>query len=386
MAAEFKYYDLKLIKPSFDSRLTDLIIELEHLRKKQLGGSTHPQVFFQLKHIFHTLESIGSARIEGNNTTIAEYFESKLDEDSSKNLSFNILEIQNIERAMEFIEKNVIDYPINKSFISELHKIVVDGLPISNGGEGDKTPGVYRSHNIKISNSNHLPPEPFLVEGLMEEMFEFIRNDDSSKYDLLKSAIAHHRFVWIHPFGNGNGRTVRLFTYAMLIKNGFNVNVGRIVNPTAVFCNNRNEYYDKLSKADLGTEEGILEWCEYVLNGLKEEIEKIDKLSDYQFLKEEILLPSINFSLSRQIITDTEAKILRETIEKQVIQNSDLEKFFKGKAKSEISRQIKKLIEKKMLIPERESARKYVLRFDNNYLLRGVIKMLDEKGFLPLRD
>ena len=386
MGVEFKHYDLKLIKPSFDSRLTDLIIELEHLRKKQVGGSTHPQVFFQLKHIFHTLESIGSARIEGNNTTIAEYFESKLDEDYSKDVSSNILEIQNIERAMEFIEQNVVDYPINKSFISELHKIIVDGLSFSNGGEGDKTPGVYRSHNIKISNSNHLPPEPFLVESLMDEMFEFIRNEDSSKYDLLKSAIAHHRFVWIHPFGNGNGRTVRLFTYAMLIKNGFNVNVGRIVNPTAVFCNNRNEYYDKLSKADLGTEEGVLEWCEYVLNGLKEEIEKIDKLSDYQFLKTEILLPSINFSLSRQIITETEAKILRETIEKQVIQNSDLEKFFKDKAKSEISRQIKKLIEKKMLIPERESARKYVLRFDNNYLLRGVIKMLDEKRFLPLRD
>lgn len=217
-------------------------------------------------------------------------------------------------------------------------------------------------------------------------MFSFISNDDSSKYDLLKSAIAHHRFVWIHPFGNGNGRTVRLFTYAMLIKNGFNINVGRIVNPTAVFCNNRNEYYDKLSKADEGTADGILEWSEYVLNGLKEEIEKIDKLSDYQFLKTEILLPSINFSLNRKIITDLEAKILKETIEKQVMQNLDLEKFFKDKAKSEISRQIKKLIEKKMLMPEEGSSRKYVLRFDNNYLLRGVISMLDEKGFLPLRD
>ncbi|MCB0716786.1 MAG: Fic family protein, partial [Chitinophagaceae bacterium] len=186
---------------------------------------------------------------------------------------------------------------------------------------------------------------------------------------LLKSAIAHHRFVWVHPFSNGNGRTVRLFTYAMLIKNGFNVNIGRIINPTAIFCNNRNEYYDKLSKADLGTEEGILEWSEYVLNGLKEEIEKIDKLSDYQFLKTEILLPSINFSLNRKIITDIEAKILKETIDKQVIQNSDLEKFFKNKAKSEISRQIKKLIEKKMLVPEGDSVRKYILRFDNNYLL-----------------
>lgn len=72
--AIFKPYELKLIKPSFDSELTDLIIELEHLRKKTLGGSTHPQVFFQLKHLFHTLESIGFARIEGNNTTFLHFF------------------------------------------------------------------------------------------------------------------------------------------------------------------------------------------------------------------------------------------------------------------------------------------------------------------------
>ena len=44
--ASFSPYDLTLVKPSFDADLTDLIIELEHLRKKRLGGSTHPQVFF----------------------------------------------------------------------------------------------------------------------------------------------------------------------------------------------------------------------------------------------------------------------------------------------------------------------------------------------------
>ncbi|WP_295337181.1 Fic family protein [Flavobacterium sp.] len=385
--ASFKPYELKLIEPSFGSKLTDLIIELEHLRKKTLGGSTHPQVFFQLKHLFHTLESIGSARIEGNNTTIAEYIETKLDSgDTEKNKSHSIIEIQNIEKAMEFIESTIQDYPINKTFVSELHKIIVKDLPPPPNGEGDLTPGSYRNKNIKILNSLHLPPDSFLVDTYMDELFSFINNEDSSKYDLLKSAIAHHRFVWIHPFGNGNGRTVRLFTYAMLIKNGFNVNVGRIINPTAVFCSNRNGYYDNLAKADNGTDSGVLEWCEYVLKGLKEEIEKIDKLTDYEYLKKEILIPAINFSFDRQIITEVESKILKETIEKQVVQNLDLERFFKGKAKSEISRQIKKLIDKKMLIPERDSARKYVLRFDNNYLLRGIIKMLDEKGFLPIRD
>lgn len=384
LEAKFVNYDLKLIEPSFNSSLTDLIIELDYLRKKPLGGSTHPKVFFQLKHIFHTLESIGSARIEGNNTTIAEYIETKLED--NKNVSSDIKEIQNIEKAMEFIEDNILDYPINKMFLSELHKMIVDGLLPPPNGEGDKTPGLYRGINLKINKSNHLPPDYLVVNDYMLELLDFIERKDSPKYDLLKAAIAHHRFVWIHPFGNGNGRTVRLFTYAMLVKTGFNVNVGRIINPTTVFCSNRNDYYEKLSKADLGTDEGILEWCEYVLLGLKEEIEKIDKLSDYDYLKKEILLPSIIYSLERKYITDVESKILKKAIGHQVIQASDLKDIFSGKVSAEISRQIKKLIDKKMLIPEVDGGRKYVIRFDNNFLLRGVIKALDIKGFLPVRD
>jgi hypothetical protein len=75
----FNHFDLKIVKPEFESDLTGLIISLDALRNKRLEGSTHPSVFFQLKHIFQTLESIGSARIEGNNTTIAEYIETKLE-------------------------------------------------------------------------------------------------------------------------------------------------------------------------------------------------------------------------------------------------------------------------------------------------------------------
>jgi Fic family protein len=382
--AKFTHYDLKLIEPSFDSALTDLIIDLDYLRKKPLGGSTHSQVFFQLKHIFHTLESIGSARIEGNNTTIAEYFETKLVD--TKNVSSGIKEIQNIEKAMAFIEENVKDYPIDRAFISEIHKMIVDGLLPPPKGEGDQNPGTYRKTNLKINKSNHLPPEWLKVEEYMSELFDFVRREDRPKYDLLKAAIAHHRFVWIHPFGNGNGRTVRLFTYAMLVKTGFNVNVGRIINPTAIFCSNRGDYYKNLAEADRGTDIGVLTWSEYVLKGLKEEIMKIDKLTDYNFLRKEILFPAINHSLERKYITDVEAKILKKVVDKQVVQAGDLKEFFVGKMDSEVSRQIRKLIDKKMLVPETGGARKYIIRFDNNYLLRGIIKSLDEKGFLPIRE
>lgn len=381
--AKFVHYDLKLVEPKFDSSLTDLIIELDYLRKKTPGGSTHPKVFFQLKHIFHTLESIGSARIEGNNTTIAEYIETKLEKNNI--VPPGIREIQNIEKAMAFIEENVKDFPINRAFIGEMHKMIVEGLLPPPDGEGDTAPGEYRKLNLRIAKSQHLPPDWLSVENYMSELTDFISRKDSPKYDLLKAAIAHHRFVWIHPFGNGNGRTVRLFTYAMLVKTGFNVNVGRIINPTAVFCSNRNDYYINLSQADKGNDTGILTWAEYVLKGLKDEIEKIEKLSEYNYLRKEILIPAITHSIERKYITNNEGRILKKVVDKQVVQAADLKEFFEGKVQAEVSRQIKKLIDKKMLVPESEGTRKYVIRFDNSYLLRGIIKALDEKGFLPIR-
>lgn len=387
--AKFKYFDLKLVDPPFSSSLTNLIIDLDHLRKKKLRGSTNPLVFFQLKHLFHTLESIGSARIEGNNTTIAEYIETKLDQEEvgiKGTISENIKEIKNIEETMSFIEEFVKDSSIKRMFISEIHKRVVEGLSPPPKGEGDHTPGKYRIDNVGIKNSAHKPPESMMVNEYMESLIEFINKEDDAKYDLLKVAIAHHRFVWIHPFKNGNGRTVRLFTYAMLVKSGFNVHVGRILNPTAVFCNDRDKYYQYLAEADKGTDEGILTWCEFVLKGLKEEIEKIDKLLDYSFLSKEILLPSLHFALERKIITDIEYKILRKVVDKQVVQASDLKDIFPGKKAQEVSRQIRNLINKKMLISEEPGKRKYCIRFDNNYLLRGVMKSLGEKGFLPLKE
>lgn len=79
----------------------------------------------------------------------------------------------------------------------------------------------------------------------------------------------------------------------MMIKTGFRIKNGRIINPTAVFCSGREAYYDALSKADDGTDRGILYWAEYMLKGLEQEILKIDNLLEYDFVKTKILLPSL---------------------------------------------------------------------------------------------
>ncbi len=369
---------LEFYAPDFGSDLMSLIIDLDFLRKKSLRGSTHPRIFFQLKNIFQMLESIGSARIEGNRTTIAEYVETKLgaaqiDKESD-------LEIANSEEAMNFIEENIYDTHINRVFISQLHKIVVKGL----NREGSKNPGEYRKTNVAIAGSEHIPPDFSQVGSLMDDFFAMINKKYPSQFDLLKVAIAHHRFVWIHPFDNGNGRTVRLLTYAMLLKYGFNVKDGRILNPTAIFCSVRDDYYGYLAGADSGERKGVLDWCKYVLSGLKIEIEKIDKLLDYSYLKNEILLPSLVQARKKENITELEEKILKVAVLKQVFKSSDIEKFFEGKSHIERSRTLKRLKDKKMIWADKPNSKRYTLRFANSYLLREVINLLQRRGFVDL--
>ena len=369
-------------EPSFSSNLTKRIIELDALRHKQLGGTTPKHLFFQLKDIFHFLESLGSARIEGNRTTVQEYIETKISPEEV--VSESMKEIQNNEAVMDFVEEYDQKKPIDRAFISNLHKIIVDGL--SPDHEGDQTPGGYRKKNVAIAGASHTPPDYTQVESLMEEFISFINADHQPQYDLLKTAIAHHRFAWIHPFTNGNGRTVRALTYAMLVRQGFNLEKGRIVNPTAVFCADRNKYYKMLAIADSGTDKGLLEWCEYMLDGLNREITSIDRLADYEYLRENILLPAVDISFKRKFIDSREKKILTVAVEKQIFQAGNVKHLFPNVAHTEISRYLRGMREKKLIRPITPNARKYVPEIANGYLLRGVMKALDEKGFLPLKN
>jgi Fic family protein len=382
MEDKFRHLDLRLITPPFESEITDLIIDLNYLRRNVPRGSTPPHIFFQIKNIFHMLESIGSARIEGNRTTIYEYIETKIEQQNNQQESFR--EIFNMESALAFIDDHINDYPsINRMFLSELHKIVVKEL----AREGSENPGDYRKTQVKITGSNLVTPDCNRVPIYMDELIDFINHDDPQKYDLLKTALAHHRFAWIHPFDNGNGRTVRLLTYAMLVKQGFRVNLAaRILNPTAVFCCDRNKYYASLARADKGDNEGLLGWCVYMLDGLKREITKVDNLSNYDYVKSKILIPAINFANDRKIITNIEFKILGLSINNDTITNSDIKKIFPSLIAADISRLIRKLREKKMLVSEQERTRKYKINFDNNYLLRGIIDALSKNGFLPVNN
>lgn len=382
----FKDIPLKLHEPKWNSNLASTIVELERLRVKRLGGSVPPYIFFQLKEIFHWLESLGSTRIEGNRTTLAEFVEKVIEKIPKDTQEEQMREIFNIDRAIDFIEKNIhTGTRINRSHVLEIHKIIVDGLTPPMKGEGSRYPGELRPIPVSIQKSNLVLPEAIKVPEYFDELLNFINIKRDQKDDLLVTALAHHRMTWIHPFDNGNGRMIRMFTYAMLIKQGFKVQTGRILNPTAIFCMDRDKYNEMLSKADTGESSQILLWCEYVLYGLKNEIEKIDNLLNIQYTTEKVLLPALTFALDRQQITTREHEILEALVkdDEMTLKSSDLNRIIGKESAVQRSRIIKRLKDKGMLRPLKESGRVYTIGFVNNYLLRGVVKSLEDNNFVP---
>jgi Fic family protein len=67
----------------------------------------------------------------------------------------------------------------------------------------------------------HVPPPPDTVSMFLGRFAQAYQPDKLSKVDqILVAAAAHHRFVWIHPFLDGNGRVVRLFSHGYLQRIG----------------------------------------------------------------------------------------------------------------------------------------------------------------------
>src|SRR5690606_12638821 len=74
------------------------------------------------------------------------------------------------------------------------------------------------------------------------ELIDWVNKSDLDV--IIKSTIFHHRFVWIHPFFDGNGRTVRLIFNLLLMKEGYP--------PAIILKNDRKKYYDALNQANKG--------------------------------------------------------------------------------------------------------------------------------------
>lgn len=374
--ATFEHRDLRLPSPRFDSPLIDAVVDLEHLRRMRLAHKAGDPVFAQLKSFFQAAEVLFSARIEGNHSTMAEFLEKR--EEAAPDESTR--EILNLEAALRFVcEAVAAGEPLTQAFVRELHKRVVSDLV----REGDRTPGEYRNAEVRITNSPHVPPFPSDVPRYMAELLDFVNAPNAPKADLLKVAVAHHRFMWIHPFANGNGRVGRLFTYALLVKSGVIADgAERLIHPSAVFCSRRKDYYANLMAADTGSDEGLEAWCFFVLDGIRREAVRMASLADSTDVFRKILKPAFDDSLRRGDIDHIRHALLLRGAQLGEFKVSDMESCLPGTTPRQRSHLFKQMRESRLLALTEEGAKTHRINLFAPPLRRSLLRALIAEGLL----
>lgn len=125
---------------------------------------------------------------------------------------------------------------ISERVIKDLHYIILKSIDNKNAGE-------YRRSNALISGSKHRPPEHFLISERMKELIEWYNNNKNILHTIKLAAEFHLKYVYIHPFIDGNGRSARLLMNLILMKNGYPITVIKI--------EDRDEYMKALEKASM---------------------------------------------------------------------------------------------------------------------------------------
>jgi Fic family protein len=81
--------------------------------------------------------------------------------------------------------------------------------------------GQYRNINVSIGGSSHELPDWQELPQHLETFYTFLTNRPKNLHPVEFAALAHQKFVIIHPFADGNGRVARLLMNTILIQNGY---------------------------------------------------------------------------------------------------------------------------------------------------------------------
>lgn len=212
-------------------------LERIHEKKRELDKK-RPIPSYVLKSIKDSLSiewTYNSNSIEGNTLTLQETKMVIEDGFTIKGKSLREhFEVVNHQEAIEFVESLASnEYVLNKVDILSIHHLVLQKIEKDFAGK-------YRTSGVRISGANFVPPNALKVDEFVSELIDFA--NDSEVDILIRSAIFHHRFAWIHPFFDGNGRTARLLLNLILMKSGFP--------PAIILKNDRKKYYDALNQAN----------------------------------------------------------------------------------------------------------------------------------------
>ena len=221
-----------------------------------------------LKNVYDIQLTYNSNAIEGSTLT---YSETKLILNEGITIggkSMNEhLEAINHKEAISFIEEfvNIDTKEITLIDIKNIHHLVLKGID-------NKNAGAYRTQNVGVVKSDgeiYSFTEPLKIEEKMNEFIEWLHSQMIEE-PILLAALVHLKFVSIHPFIDGNGRTARLLMNLVLLQNTY---------PQAIIkVSNRAEYIQAVEKYQQSSDNDYNDFYKVVLLSVNDSLNLYSKI------------------------------------------------------------------------------------------------------------
>ncbi|MGI8419229.1 MAG: Fic family protein [Candidatus Levyibacteriota bacterium] len=332
-----------MFEPKFtlNFRILNILSSIERYYGKIQAEKLIPSLSLQLMQENQILATHYSTSIEGNplspqdvtNVVLGDHVPSTKSEKEVKNYFTILTTIPNMVRERT---------PLSVELIEKLHKILMEGIELKDFGKVRDGP-VFVGHKTKVEIVvKHNPPfhNAKAIKAALGELFDWL-NKESELHPILKAAILHHQFAYIHPFFDGNGRLARIVTTYYLLMEHYEVSKYFIIDD--YYDIDRLLYSDCLHSADKGDE---TQWIEYFLEGIASSLQgataRINELKRHHLDRVE--------GEKRVLVTPREEEVLQIVIDKKAIKTPDIEKAFevtRQQAHSLLASLVKKRLLKK---------------------------------------
>ena len=207
--------------------IADVIADLS-AASARLGVGLHPRTAANLADLVRIMNTYYSNLIEGHNTRpndIARALEGNFEQDEERrNLQLEAAAHVRVQALLDRMAgEGTLPEPASMEFIQWLHREFYRDAPAEmlrirgEKAEFVMVPGAWRSrpeHDVAVGR--HIPPSSDRVSDFMryfEDRYSFKELKTAGR--MMAIAAAHHRFNYIHPFPDGNGRVSRLMSHAM---------------------------------------------------------------------------------------------------------------------------------------------------------------------------
>jgi Fic family protein len=261
--------DLRPASPNFWMLLGEARSKCAHIAGVPLRPATSDEL-----HVLYLAKGVNATTaIEGNPLTeeqVRQHLRGELTLPRSQR--YLQKELDNIVEAFEHVAASVLagTAELTPQFLCDLNEKVLQGLELEKG----VVPGEVRK--IDVGVMHYRGPTwrecPYLLDRLCEWLNgpDFApREDFGASLDIIKAIVAHLYFVWIHPFGDGNGRTARLIELMILMQAG-------VPKPASHLLSNhyhltRTAYYRMLDSARQSNDD-VLAFVRYAVDGFVEQL------------------------------------------------------------------------------------------------------------------